>query len=913
MAQQFYQVGGSLPANAPSYIKRDADEQLYNYLIEGKYCYVLNARQVGKSSLRVHTSKRLEKSGYSCVNIDLTSIGSEDITADEWYFSFIYNVIEQLGIDEDEFADWWDENNKLTVVNRFAKTFDKFVLKSDKQIVIFIDEVDSILGIKKDFSADDFFAVIRTFYNWRSEDERYSRVSFALFGVATPEDLMRDFTRTPFNIAYSVTIRQFKLEESLSLIDGLKGQEIDREAILKKIFEWTDGTPYLTQKILDYIVSKPIKSLDEIDTIVDILFVKENFKEINISNIQNRIINNEKYNVKMLYLINDIITHGIKKAEERNLEQIYLKLSGLVKEEDRKLLYTNKIYKKIFNQTWLNELINKIDRPLSQDLRRWLELNKTSSALLKGEVLEHVNSWASERDDLSSIENEYLLLSIKAEQKKRLDEEKKKSQSKTINLLLVSLVAVIILGVSINFKLRSDKEKLVLKSQTQELQLEKKRLELESEKKKLELKLKSEKLESLANYAMKDIDIRLKRIEVAEEFKDEEFKHYIIPKNIEEYIELDEKKIERFTILNRDIIKKNTALVQLIIETKKIDFDKNLWLNTLFSMSKIQQNRLFKILQYSAYCDEGKQYIKESKIKEAIDLLELALNKYPKKDDAYYILGDMHFELRNYKQSLDIYSKIEPKNINVENKIGIVYNELGDYNKALKLFNRMINQNRADDITYYNMGNSYYRMRKYEIAIAQYKKAIEINPLNDKAHNDIGFIYLEKLKEYKKAIESFKKATEVNPKHHKAFNSMGLAYEKLDNSDMAIISFKKSIEANSEYYKPYIGVFKIQLFNHKPFDKLLEKRYIEIFKNQKELFMQYEMFVILRKISNGERSDLITPWQKKYENNKLLWKDFKELKYWVNMNYHSSMKKRLLRAIGKFKKHKAKKEKLIKK
>ena len=99
--------------------------------------------------------------------------------------------MEQLKLDEDLFIEWWDENSKLTVVNRFAKVFDKFILKNSTQkIVIFIDEVDSILGVKKDFSADDFFAVIRTFYNMRSEDDRYRRISFVLFGVATPEDLM---------------------------------------------------------------------------------------------------------------------------------------------------------------------------------------------------------------------------------------------------------------------------------------------------------------------------------------------------------------------------------------------------------------------------------------------------------------------------------------------------------------------------------------------------------------------------------------------------------------------------------------------------------------------------------------------------------------------------------------------------
>jgi len=89
MNTNFYQTGGTLPANSPSYIPREADRMLYDYLKDAKYCYVLNARQIGKSSLRVRTSKRLEEEGYRCVNIDITAIGSQNIEVKEWYFSLV--------------------------------------------------------------------------------------------------------------------------------------------------------------------------------------------------------------------------------------------------------------------------------------------------------------------------------------------------------------------------------------------------------------------------------------------------------------------------------------------------------------------------------------------------------------------------------------------------------------------------------------------------------------------------------------------------------------------------------------------------------------------------------------------------------------------------------------------------------
>jgi hypothetical protein len=48
------------------------------------------------------------------------------------------------------------------------------------------------------FSTDEFFAAIREYYNRRTEDSDFSRLTFCLLGVATPSDLICD-TRASFN------------------------------------------------------------------------------------------------------------------------------------------------------------------------------------------------------------------------------------------------------------------------------------------------------------------------------------------------------------------------------------------------------------------------------------------------------------------------------------------------------------------------------------------------------------------------------------------------------------------------------------------------------------------------------------------------------------------------------------------
>jgi hypothetical protein len=153
-----FQAGGSLAADDPSYVERDADEALYQVIKARKFASVLNCRQMGKSSLRVRTQNRLRSEGYCCAAIDLSVWGVEEVSAAQWYRTMISELNRRLNdlLPSSELDAWLEAQREVAPIYRLERFVEDVVLArtGDQPIVIFVDEIDTVLSLT--FPANDF-------------------------------------------------------------------------------------------------------------------------------------------------------------------------------------------------------------------------------------------------------------------------------------------------------------------------------------------------------------------------------------------------------------------------------------------------------------------------------------------------------------------------------------------------------------------------------------------------------------------------------------------------------------------------------------------------------------------------------------------------------------------------------------
>ena len=231
---------------------------------DGKYFTINRARQYGKTTTLNALKKKLE-SEYEVLSLDFQGLGNASFENEEsfcrGFTGLILNkyeygliripneIVEQLktlksNIGYSKFEDM------MRVLRRWCS-------KSDRPIVVFIDEVDSAVN-NQVFT--DFLAQLRDGYISRDTDEIPTFQSVILAGVTDVKHLKSRIRtedagkeNSPWNIAADFTIDMSLSEAGIrGMLDEYESDHhtgMDTEAIAKMIWEYTNGYPFVYTRI----------------------------------------------------------------------------------------------------------------------------------------------------------------------------------------------------------------------------------------------------------------------------------------------------------------------------------------------------------------------------------------------------------------------------------------------------------------------------------------------------------------------------------------------------------------------------------------------------------------------------------------------------------------------------------------
>ena len=105
---------------------------------------------------------------------------------------------------------------------------------------------------------------------------------------------------------------------------------------------------------------------------------------------------------------------------------------------------------------------------------------------------------------------------------------------------------------------------------------------------------------------------------------------------------------------------------------------------------------------------------------------------------------------------------------------------------------------KPDANTHSDRGFSYLNDERYDEALAEFRKAIDIKPDYERAHFGRGHVYRH-IKQYANAINAFQQAIKFNPNYKEAYHGLGIAYFESGDNSKAIAAANAALRINAHY------------------------------------------------------------------------------------------------------------------
>jgi tetratricopeptide (TPR) repeat protein len=190
-----------------------------------------------------------------------------------------------------------------------------------------------------------------------------------------------------------------------------------------------------------------------------------------------------------------------------------------------------------------------------------------------------------------------------------------------------------------------------------------------------------------------------------------------------------------------------------------------------------------------------------------LDLTPPSFISEPFKIENYFTKTGGYRTLNNTDNFLNIHRKIQFLNENglaahIYNSRGALSASMGRLEQALANYNRAVELNPDSAEVYNNRGIAHRLMGQSNEALADYDRAIELNPNFAEAFNNRGTAY-GALKQFDRAVSDYNHALELNPNFAQAYYNRGIMHDKSGLLKDAISDYDSAIALKPNFIEAY--------------------------------------------------------------------------------------------------------------
>ena len=263
---------------------------------------------------------------------------------------------------------------------------------------------------------------------------------------------------------------------------------------------------------------------------------------------------------------------------------------------------------------------------------------------------------------------------------------------------------------------------------------------------------------------------------------------------------------------------------------------------------------------------EGQELFQKRRYQDAITAFEEAVKIDGKNAQAYQAIGITYQKLKDWKKAIEAHqmaATVKPDYAAAYYAVGEVqYQRLHDYEAAAQSFKKVLGidpgfqdgkSQQYLKAAYLRQGGSYFRSKNYKKAVEQYENASQLDPSDASAFYNLGLAH-KAARNSRSAREALQTAVDLDPKHARAFESLGDVYKDIQRYSQAAANYNKSIAVAPGYLDAYLSLAEIYIEKTKQPEKAVASLRKAVSVPPEEVAAYYKK-IRSRAKPEGKRSD----------------------------------------------------------